>query len=187
MVGATVVTMGLITLPTMLRHGYDPRLAAGTVAATATLAQILPPATVLVLLGDQLNTAYQSAQLAKGIFAPESVSVADLFAGAIVPGLTLVALYIAVPRRRRDRAARTACRRSRPIRRRRRPCARRAGSARRMVAPVLLIVVVLGSILVGLATPTEAAAVGAVGAVLLAALRVERRALAGALRALRDC
>src|SRR5215210_8589298 len=94
-VGATTVTMGLIVLPTMLRHGYDKRLAAGTVAATATLAQILPPATVLVLLGDQLNNSYQAAQLSKGIFAPETVSVSDLFAGALVPGLTLVALYIA--------------------------------------------------------------------------------------------
>src|SRR6188472_942240 len=94
-VGATTVTMGLIVLPTMLRHGYDKKLAAGTVAATATLAQIFPPATVLVLLGDQLSTAYQAAQLAKGNFAPDSVSVGDLFAGAIVPGLTLVALYLA--------------------------------------------------------------------------------------------
>ena len=94
-VGATVVTIALITLPTMLRHGYDKRLAAGTVAATATLAQILPPATVLVLLGDQLNNSFQAAQLAKGNFAPDSVSVSDLFAGAIVPGLTLVALYLA--------------------------------------------------------------------------------------------
>src|SRR5215813_14582470 len=93
-VGATVVTIALITLPTMLRHGYDKRLAAGTVAATATLAQILPPATVLVLLGDQLNNSFQAAQLAKGIFAPESVSVSDLFAGAIGPGVALVALYI---------------------------------------------------------------------------------------------
>ena len=81
-VGATVVTMGLIVLPAMLRFGYDKRLAAGTVAATATLAQIFPPATVLVLLGDQLSNAYQSAQLAKGIFAPKTVSVSDLFAGA---------------------------------------------------------------------------------------------------------
>src|SRR6202011_4507262 len=94
-VGATTVTMGLITLPTMLRHGYDPRLAAGTVAATATLAQIMPPATVLVLLGDQLNIAYQAAQLADGKFAPEQVSVTDLFAGAVVPALTLVGLYLA--------------------------------------------------------------------------------------------
>ena len=92
-VGATVVTMGLIVLPAMLRYGYDPRLAAGTVAATATLAQIFPPATVLVLLGDQLGNAYQAAQLAKGIFAPRSVTVSDLFAGAIVPGLRSCALY----------------------------------------------------------------------------------------------
>ena len=84
-VGATTVTMGLIVLPTMLRHGYDKRLAAGTVAATATLAQIFPPATVLVLLGDQISHSYQAAQLAQGNFAPHSVSVADLFAGAICP------------------------------------------------------------------------------------------------------
>ncbi len=95
MVGATTVTLGLIMLPTMLRHRYDPRLAAGTVAATATLAQIFPPAIVLVLLGDQISNAYQSAQLAQGNFAPNAVSVADLFAGAIVPGALLVALYIA--------------------------------------------------------------------------------------------
>jgi tripartite ATP-independent transporter DctM subunit len=94
-VGATTVTMGLITLPAMLRYGYDPRLAAGTVAATSTLAQIFPPATVLVLLGDQLSTAYQSAQLSQGIFAPVAISVADLFAGAIVPAFALVGLYIA--------------------------------------------------------------------------------------------
>jgi tripartite ATP-independent transporter DctM subunit len=169
-VGATVVTIALITLPTMLRHGYDPRIAAGTVAATATLAQILPPATVLVLLGDQLNNSYQAAQLGKGIFAPESVSVSDLFAGAIVPGLTLVLLYIAflvavavarpaaVPPMPPDPAAPHGL-------------ALVSQVARAMLAPVLLIVIVLGSILIGLATPTEAAAVGAVGAILLAALR----------------
>jgi len=169
-VGATVVTIALITLPTMLRHGYDPRIAAGTVAATATLAQILPPATVLVLLGDQLNNSYQSAQLSKGIFAPESISVSDLFAAAIVPGLTLVALYIlflitvaflrpaAVPPIPPDPAAPHGLALVRQV-------------ARAMLAPVLLIVIVLGSILIGLATPTEAAAVGAVGAILLAALR----------------
>src|ERR1700754_1371093 len=93
-VGATTVTMGLIVLPTMLRHGYDKALAAGTVAATATLAQIFPPATVLVLLGDQLSTAYQAAQLAQGNFAPSSVTVSDLFAGALVPAFALVAMYI---------------------------------------------------------------------------------------------
>ena len=171
-VGATVVTIALITLPTMLRHGYDKRLAAGTVAATATLAQILPPATVLVLLGDQLNNSFQAAQLAKGIFAPESISVSDLFAGALVPGLTLVALYLvflvtvavvrpdAVPPIPPDPAAPHGL-------------ALVAQVAKAMVAPALLIVVVLGSILIGLATPTEAAAVGAVGAILLAALRID--------------
>ena len=171
-VGATVVTIALITLPTMLRHGYDKRLAAGTVAATATLAQILPPATVLVLLGDQLNNSFQAAQLAKGIFAPELVSVSDLFAGALMPGLTLVALYLlflvavavvrpaAVPPIPPDPAAPHGL-------------ALVAQVAKAMLAPALLIVVVLGSILIGLATPTEAAAVGAVGAILLAALRIE--------------
>src|SRR5947209_1439622 len=93
-VGATTVTMGLIVLPTMLRYGYDKRLAAGTVAATSTLAQIFPPATVLVLLGDQLSTAYQAAQLAQGIFAPRAVTVADLFAGALIPAFALVGLYL---------------------------------------------------------------------------------------------
>src|SRR6204780_916498 len=93
-VGATTVTMGLIVLPTMLRHGYDKALAAGTVAATATLAQIFPPATVLVLLGDQLSNSYQAAQLEEGNFAPQTVSVADLFAGAIIPGLVLVLLNL---------------------------------------------------------------------------------------------
>src|SRR5215212_5415220 len=127
-VGATTVTMGLIVLPTMLRYGYDKRLAAGTVAATATLAQIFPPATVLVLLGDQLSTAYQAAQLQQGNFAPSSVTVSDLFAGALIPAFALVAM-------------------------------------------LLLILAVLGSILGGIATPTEAASVGAVGSILLAAVK----------------
>jgi tripartite ATP-independent transporter DctM subunit len=166
-VGATAVTMGLITLPAMVRHGYDPRLAAGTVAATSTLAQIFPPATVLVLLGDQLNAAYQSAQLSKGVFAPETVSIADLFAGAIVPGFALVGFYIlyligmAVFRPQSSPAVPP-------------PPGAPAGLvlARRLVevlvAPVLLILIVLGSILGGLATPTESASLGAVGAIVLA-------------------
>lgn len=166
--GATTVTMGLIVLPTMLRHGYDPRLAAGTVAATATLAQLFPPATVLVLLGDQMSNAYQAAQLAQGNFAPQSVTVADLFAGAIVPALGLVVLYIAFvlavavlapassPAVPADLAAPHGL-----------AMLRRALAV--LVAPVLLIVAVLGSILGGLATPTEAVAVGAFGALLLAA------------------
>jgi tripartite ATP-independent transporter DctM subunit len=165
-VGATVVTMGLISLPLMLKRGYDPRLAAGTVCASGTLGQIVPPSIVLVLLGDQLGNAYQQAQLAQGIFAPRTVSIGDLFAGALVPGLVLVGLYllyvIAVAWRQPLRA----------------PCAdiepgervwlRAAGAA---LPPFLLVVAVLGSILAGIATPTEAAAVGAVGAALFAALR----------------
>jgi tripartite ATP-independent transporter DctM subunit len=161
-VGATAVTMGLIMLPAMLRHGYDPRLAAGAVAASATLAQIVPPSTVLVVLGDQLNNAYQSAQLAQGNFAPNVVSVSDLFAGAILPGLLLVGLYlaylIAMAMLRPQSCPAVAA------------AATREGSLiEALLAPVVLIVAVLGSILYGVATPTEAASVGAVGAMLLAA------------------
>jgi tripartite ATP-independent transporter DctM subunit len=169
-VGATTVTMGLIVLPTMLRHGYDKALAAGTVAATATLAQIFPPATVLVLLGDQLSNSYQAAQLAQGNFAPQTVSVADLFAGAIIPGLVLVLLYllyligIAVffPQKSPAIAPDLTAPRGFAL-------ARRLIAV--LIAPIALILAVLGSILGGIATPTEAASVGAVGAMLLAALR----------------
>ncbi|HUZ33973.1 MAG TPA: TRAP transporter large permease subunit [Xanthobacteraceae bacterium] len=166
-VGATTVTMGLIVLPTMLRHGYDRALAAGTVAATATLAQIFPPATVLILLGDQLSNSYQAAQLAEGNFAPQTVSVADLFAGAIVPGSVLVLLYLLYL----TGVAIFAPEKSPPLKPS--PDAphglalwRRLGEA--LLAPLALILVVLGSILGGVATPTEAASVGAVGSVLLA-------------------
>ena len=167
-VGATTVTMGLIMLPTMLRFGYDPRLAAGTVAATATLAQIFPPATVLVLLGDQLGNAYQAAQLSKGIFAPRSLTVSDLFAGALVPGFALVGLYliflvaVAVLRPKASPALPADAKAVRGFKMVRR-------LAEVLVAPLALIAAVLGSILGGIATPTEAASIGAVGAILLAA------------------
>ena len=88
-VGATVVTMGLLALPTMLRRGYDPALASGSIAAAGTLGQIIPPSIVLVLLGDTLANSYQKAQLEQGIFSPETLSVGDLFAGALIPGLML--------------------------------------------------------------------------------------------------
>ena len=171
-VGATVVTMGLIVLPAMLRFGYDPRLAAGTVAATATLAQIFPPATVLVLLGDQLSNAYQAAQLSKGIFAPQTVSVSDLFAGAILPGFALVVLYIVYLV-----AMALLFPKSSPAVPPDPDAPRGFAMARRLievlVAPLLLILAVLGSILAGIATPTEAAAIGAVGAILLAARKAK--------------
>src|ERR1700759_1567797 len=169
-VGAPTVTRGLIVLPTMLRYGYDKRLAAGTVAATATLAQIFPPATVLVLLGDQLSTAYQAAQLQQGNFAPSSVTVSDLFAGALIPGFALVAMYILYliamavffpatsPAMPPDPGAPKGL-------------ALFSRLIAALVAPLLLILAVLGSILGGIATPTEAASVGAVGAMLLAAIR----------------
>ena len=175
-VGATTVTMGLIMLPAMQRFGYDPRLAAGTVAATATLAQIFPPATVLMLLGDQLGNAYQAAQLAQGNFSPRSVNVGDLFAGALIPGFALVGMYlvflmaVAILRPK-------ACPALLPD-----PNAPRGlALARRLIevliAPLLLILTVLGSILGGVATPTEAASIGAIGSILLAARKAGLRGL----------
>jgi tripartite ATP-independent transporter DctM subunit len=177
-VGATAVTMGLIALPIMLRHGYDKALAAGTIAATATLAQVFPPATVLVLLGDQLSNSYQAAQLAQGNFAPQTVSVADLFAGAIVPAFVLVLFYllyliavaIADPKMSPPIVPDPNAPRGSDL-------ARQILAA--LVAPIALILAVLGSILGGVATPTEAASVGAVGSILLAA---RKAGVAGLLR-----
>jgi len=176
-VGATVVTMGLIVLPTMLRHGYNTRLAAGTVAATGTLAQIFPPATVLILLGDQISNAFAAAQLAKGSFSPLPVTVSDLFAGAIVPALALVLLYLIFLV-----AVATLWPKSSPPIPPDPAAPRGIALARRLlaalVAPLALILVVLGSILGGVATPTESASIGAVGAMLLAARRSGPRAFA---------
>ncbi|MDH3978495.1 MAG: TRAP transporter large permease subunit, partial [Gammaproteobacteria bacterium] len=93
-VGATVVTMGLLSLPTMLKRGYDPALATGVISASGTLGQIIPPSIILVMLGDVLSSAYQQAQLSQGIYSPDTISVGDLFVGAIIPGLMLVGLYI---------------------------------------------------------------------------------------------
>jgi tripartite ATP-independent transporter DctM subunit len=159
--------MGLIVLPTMLRYGYDKALAAGTVAATATLAQIFPPATVLILLGDQLSNSYQAAQLARGNFAPQTVTVADLFAGAIATALVLVCLYllyvVAVAVVRPKKSPPIPPDPSAPL-----GAALGLRLVSALVAPFALILAVLGSILAGIATPTEAASVGAVGAILLA-------------------
>ena len=166
-VGATVVTMGLMSLPTMLKRGYDPALATGVICATGTLGQIIPPSIALVLLGDILSTAYQQAQLSMGIFNPKIVSVGDLFIGALVPGLILVLLYILyilVYVKLKPEAAPIAEDQEIP------PLSKIMAG---LIPPILLIVAVLGSILVGAATPTEAAGVGALGATLLAALKGE--------------
>ncbi|MCX8102633.1 MAG: TRAP transporter large permease subunit [Geminicoccaceae bacterium] len=166
-VGATVVTMGLMALPAMLRRGYEKGFATGSICAAGTLGQIIPPSTVMVILGEVLGAAYQQAQLARGSFTVETVSVGQLFAGAMIPGLLLVALYVlyqlarawlspaVAPAIPKDELATVDARRLLSV----------------LVPPLVLIVAVLGSILGGIATPTEAAAVGAVGATLLAARR----------------
>ncbi len=161
-IGATVVTMGLISLPTMLKNKYDPALATGTICATGTLGQIIPPSMALILLADVLSNAYQQAQLKMGIFSPETISVADLFMGAVIPGLLLVLAYITY-------VLFTAWRHPEKA-----PAMEQIEGANWLTAikqiapPILLIITVLGSILAGIATPTEAAGVGALGASLLA-------------------
>lgn len=172
-VGATVVTMGLLSLPTMLKRGYDPAISAGVICASGTLGQIIPPSIILVLLGDVLSSAYQQAQISQGIFSPETVSVGDLFVGAILPGLALVAMYIlftlvltvikpnAMPAYRDTGEAKLSS------------AALASRISRVLLPPLLLIVAVLGSIMAGFATPTEAAAVGALGALLLAGIKRE--------------
>ncbi|OPX54286.1 TRAP transporter, DctM subunit [Oceanospirillum multiglobuliferum] len=172
-VGATVVTMGLISLPTMLKRGYSPSLATGAICATGTLGQIIPPSIALVLLGDVLSSAYQQAQLNMGVFSPKTVSVGDLFVGAMIPGLLLVAAYIiymAMVAWLKPSAAPAVSREQiQADRDVHEPIA--VILLKGLVPPVLLIVSVLGSILSGAATPTEAAGVGAFGAALLALLQ----------------
>jgi len=167
-VGATVVTMGLMSLPSMLEDKYDPALATGTICATGTLGQIIPPSISLVLLGDVLGNAYQKAQLGQGILSPKTVSVGDLFAGALIPGLVLVALYFLYVLITAFLAPARVGGRALPRRVAEGPS---LSLARSLFAPLMLILLVLGSIVGGIATPTEAAGVGAVGALLLAAMQ----------------
>ena len=166
-VGATVVTMGLLSLPTMLRRGYSPEIATGTICASGTLGQIIPPSIILVMLGDVMTSAYQQAQIEMGVYSARTVSVGDLFAGALIPGLLLVALYIAylllvaffkpaaIPPHEPGPDDKVGV----------------LQVLRALLPPLGLILAVLGSILFGLATPTEAAGVGGMGALLLAVLR----------------
>ena len=164
-VGATVIAMGLISLPIMLGRNYDHSLATGTICATGTLGQIIPPSVALVILGDVLSSAYQQSQLSIGNFSAKTVSVGDLFLGAIVPGMILVFSYItyviiksylnpmAAPAHEIEKSDQS-------------PTLKLVLT--NLAPPLLLIVAVLGSILAGIATPTEAAGVGAFGAILLA-------------------
>ena len=161
-VGATVVTMGLLSLPTMLKKGYSPSFACGAICATGTLGQIIPPSIALVLLGDVLSSAFVQAQLNMGIFSPRSVSVGDLFVGALVPGFLLVGMYLlyvlVFAGRQIDQSLEQSD--QAPI-----SLSALFGA---LFPPLLLIFMVLGSILGGFATPTEAAGVGAAGALVLA-------------------
>lgn len=165
-VGATVVTMGLMSLPAMMNARYNIPFATGTICATGTLGQIIPPSIALVLLGDVLSNAYQQAQLSQGIFSPKTVSVGDLFAGAIVPGMLLVLMYTLYV----FLTAWLQPHKAPPIQTEGIKWTEIISS---IFPPLVLIVAVLGSILSGVATPTEAAGVGALGALMLAALRRE--------------
>lgn len=165
-VGATVVTMGLIALPTMLKQGYCPKLATGTICASGTLGQIIPPSIVLILLGDVLSSAYQQAQLNQGIFSPETLAVGDLFIGALFPAMLLVVLYMlyvyAMAIFKPESAPKSF------------NFAQKISWVRllsSLIPPLALIGLVLGSILAGFATPTEAASLGAIGALILAFIK----------------
>ena len=165
-VGATVVTMGLLSLPTMLRRGYAPSIACGTICASGTLGQIIPPSIILILLGDVLSAAYQQAQLKMGVFSVDTVSVGDLFIGAIIPGLILVGmylLYLLFAAWRNPQGMPAAVDEEHEM-----PSDLGMRVIKVLLPPLLLILAVLGSIIGGLATPTEAASVGAMGGIILA-------------------
>ena len=161
-VGATVVTMGLLSLPIMMKQKYDTKIATGTILASGTLGQIIPPSIILILLGDVISSSYQEAQNMLGIFSQESVSVGDLFAGAIFPGLILVSFYIIyilyianfkpdlIPEKKFEKKFNLK------------------EIILSLYSPLFLILIVLGSIILGVATPTEASSFGAIGSTLLA-------------------
>lgn len=174
-VGATVVTMGLLSLPTMLRRGYSPALASGTIAASGTLGQIIPPSIVLVILGDQISNAFQEAQRSHNLVSDKVVSVGDLFAGSILPGLILVGFYalyvMSVGLMKPKLAPSTPWPKDKP------PKEFISRALKAMLPPIILVFAVLGSILSGYATPTRAAALGALGAILLAVIKTSDKPL----------
>ena len=168
-VGATVVTMGMLSLPSMMKAGYDQKIATGTICAAGTLGQIIPPSIVLVLLATILQGANEEAAMLVGNLAPDPVTAIDLFAGAILPGLMLVVLFI-IFIFFYARINPLSCPPVETTRSRREIYIEAAKS---VIPPITLIVLVLGSILFGIATPTESASVGAVGAAMIALLKGE--------------
>ena len=166
-VGATVVTMGMLALPTMLKAGYDEKIATGTICASGTLGQIIPPSIVLILLAEMLQGANEEAGLLRGDLAPLPVTAIDLFAGALLPGLMLVGffiIYILFIARISPQDL--------PVKKIDKPRSEIWKTAFfEVLPPIFLILAVLGSIFLGIATPTESASVGAVGAAILALLR----------------
>ena len=154
-VGASVVTLGLLTYPVLVKNGYSPSVASGTICASGTLGQIIPPSLVLILLADVLSSSYQQAQLNMGIFNPESITIADLFLGAILPGLMLPIFYIIYLK-------------SLKIKTVNKELSNKKSNILSVIYPLSLMFIVLGSIIFGIATPSEAAGIGALGAIILA-------------------
>ena len=166
-VGATVVTMGLLSLPSMMREGYNPAFATGSIAAAGTLGQIIPPSIVLILLTDVMSNSWSLAQQDMGIFSPTPITTGQLFAAALVPGLLLVLLYLAYQLGTALlKPASCPEANTTPIQ-----AGELADVLKALLPPLLLILAVLGSILGGIATPTKAAAVGAIGAMVLAGFK----------------
>ena len=160
-VGATVVTMGLMSLPVLIQQGYKKDFSAGLVASTGTLGQIIPPSIALVLLGDVMSNAYQRAQNNMGIFSQKTVTVGDLFVGAIIPGIMICFGYLIY----------TLYQNKKNLDIQFSPDAQSPSISevlKTLALPLVLIVLVLGSIIAGIATPTEASAIGAMGALIIA-------------------
>ena len=162
-VGASVVTLGLLSLPVMLKNNYSKSLSCGVICASGTLGQIIPPSLVLILLADVISSAYQQAQLNMGIFSPETVTISDLFAGALLPGLLLPIIYIFYIKSLKINSVSVPHKKNTSI--------SDVNIVRSLIAPIFLIIIVLGSIIFGVATPSEAASLGAVGAILLSILK----------------
>ncbi len=156
-VGASVVTLGLLTFPVLIRNGYSPSVASGTICASGTLGQIIPPSLVLILLADVLSSSYQQAQLNIGIFSPESITIGDLFLGALIPGLILPVLYILYLKSLKIKNKVSN--------------ANSSPNLYSLIYPLSLMLIVLGSIILGVATPSEAAGLGALGAIALSHLQ----------------